>query len=138
MQDLGRQLRRTREFLGLTQDELARRAGVSQGAVSRFEGGRGFSTPFVAVVRLNVALAQALQGLDASILSDETRDYLHHIAFLATPSEAGGPSGTRVSERPLTADPAGEELLHLYRQVPPAAREQLLTVVRVAATALRT
>jgi predicted transcriptional regulator len=29
--DLGRQMRRTREFLGLTQQELAQRAGVSQG-----------------------------------------------------------------------------------------------------------
>jgi predicted transcriptional regulator len=59
MQNLGRQVRRTREYLGLTQQELERRAGVSQGAVSRFEGGRALSTPFLAIVRLNVALARA-------------------------------------------------------------------------------
>ena len=66
MQNLGRHVGRTREFLGLTQQELGRRAGVSQGAVSRFEGGRAFSTPFLAIVRLNVALAPALRALDAS------------------------------------------------------------------------
>jgi len=39
MRGLGRQLRRVREFLGLSQDQVARLAGVSQGAVSRLEAG---------------------------------------------------------------------------------------------------
>jgi transcriptional regulator with XRE-family HTH domain len=77
MQDLGRQVRHIREFLGLTQQELAQRAGVNQGAVSRFEGGR--ATPFLAIVRLSVALARALETLDASKLSEEARRYLRYM-----------------------------------------------------------
>lgn len=137
MQDLGLQVRRTREFLGLTQQELAQRAGVSQGAVSRFEGGRALSTPFLTIVRLNVALARALAALDASMLSDEARRYLQYMRFLATPPEAGEDSETPVSARPLTPDPEGEELMRLYRQVPPQARARLLEVVRATVTALR-
>ena len=37
MRALGRRARHVREFLGLTQDELGRMAGVSQGAISRLE-----------------------------------------------------------------------------------------------------
>jgi len=94
IQDLGRQMRRTREFLGLTQQELARRAGVSQGAVSRFEGGRALSPPFLAIVRINVTLAQALGALDASTLGEEARRYRQHMDFLGTPAETSEPNGT--------------------------------------------
>ena len=73
MRALALQVRRTREFLGLTQRELAQRAGVSQGAVSRFEGGRAMSAWFLTIVRLNVALAQALGTIDPSALSEEAR-----------------------------------------------------------------
>ncbi len=44
--------RRVREFLGLSQVQLARLAGISQGGVSRFESGRGLSTPLLVVVLL--------------------------------------------------------------------------------------
>src|SRR5262249_6887027 len=128
---------RTREFLGLTQQELALRAGVSQGAVSRFEGGRALSTPFLAIVRLNVALARALAALDASTLSEDARRYLQYMEFLATPPEASEHGRTPVSARPLTTDPEGEELMRLYWQAPTRARARLLTVVRATVTALR-
>jgi len=48
-----RQLRRVREFLGLSQDQVARLAGVSQGAVSRLEAGRGLATPMVVVLKVH-------------------------------------------------------------------------------------
>lgn len=41
IRDLGRRQRQLREFLGFSQEQVARLAGVSQGAVSRFETGRG-------------------------------------------------------------------------------------------------
>lgn len=81
---------------------------MSQGAVSRFEGGRAFSTPFLAILRLNVALARALQGLDASTLSDDARRYLRYMEFLPTPPEASEAGGTPLPERELTTDPKGE------------------------------
>ena len=43
MRAFGRQERRIREFLGLSQEQIARLAGVSQGAVSRLEAGRGLA-----------------------------------------------------------------------------------------------
>ena len=88
-------------------------------------------------MRLNVALARALAALDASMLSDDARRYLHYMRFLATPPEGSEDSGTPVSAGPLTTDPEGEELMRLYRQVPPGARSRLLEVVRAAVTALR-
>ena len=55
---LGKQARRVREFLGLSQEQVARAAGVSQGAVSRFEGGRGLATPLLVVMKVNSRSAQ--------------------------------------------------------------------------------
>ena len=57
IKSLGRQARRVREFLGLSQEQVARVAGVSQGAVSRFEGGRGLATPLLVVMKVNARAA---------------------------------------------------------------------------------
>src|SRR5262249_11891184 len=66
---LGRQERRVREFLGLSQQELARAAGVSQGAVSRLEAGRGLATPMLVILKINLALRRAIRTLDPGILN---------------------------------------------------------------------
>jgi transcriptional regulator with XRE-family HTH domain len=137
MRTLGRQVRRTREFLGLTQRELAQRAGVSQGAVSRFEGGRAMSASFLTIVRLNVALAQALRTVDPSALSEEARRYLRFIEFLAVPPGAGQGGETPVSERELTTDPGSEAWIGLYHRVSPRIRATLLALARSAAEALQ-
>ena len=136
MRALGRQVRRTREFLGLTQRELAQRAGVSQGAVSRFEGGRAMSASFLTIVRLNVALAQALGTIDPSTLSEEARRYLRFIEFLAVPPDAANTAETPVAERELTTDPGSEAWIGLYRRVSPRIRAALLALALAAAEAL--
>jgi transcriptional regulator with XRE-family HTH domain len=129
MRGLGRQARRIREFLGLSQEQIARAAGVSQGAVSRLEGGRGLATPLLVVVKLNVAMRRALRAYDPELLSDEARSILQHNEHLI-------PEGNRFAEYPMASDAGIEELVHLYRGLPERQREKLLGVVRATASAL--
>src|SRR6476646_4506232 len=70
----GRQERRVREFLGFSQEQLARLAGVSQGAVSRLEAGRGLATPMLVVLKVHAVLARALARLDVGVVDDPLRD----------------------------------------------------------------
>src|SRR5262249_59245501 len=70
---LGRHTRRMREFLGLSQEQLARGAGVSQGAVSRLESGRGLATPLLVLLKINLALKREMEKMDPELLSDEAR-----------------------------------------------------------------
>src|SRR5437763_17021403 len=76
MRDLGRQLRRVREFLGLSQDQVARLAGVSQGAVSRLEAGRGLATPMMVVLKDHRELTRALRAFYAGIPARDGRPTL--------------------------------------------------------------
>ena len=128
MRGLGR---RIREFLGLSQEQIARRAGVSQGAISRLEGGRGLATPLLVVVKLNVAMRRALSSYDPELLSAEAREILQK-ADLYFPED--GSNG--FAEYPLAKDVGVEELVRLYRGLPEKQREKLLAVVRATASAL--
>jgi len=130
MQGLGRQARRVREFLGLSQEQIARLAGVSQGAVSRLEGGRGLATPLLVVVKLHLAMRQALTAYEPEMLSPEVRRVLE--TDFAIPETVQG----RFAEYPLAKEPAVEELVRLYRGLPERQREKLLAVVRATASAL--
>ena len=73
MRELGAQVLRIREFLGLSQEQLARLARVSQGAISRLENGRGLATPLLVVLKTCGALRAALMQVDQEILSPEAR-----------------------------------------------------------------
>src|SRR5439155_7626939 len=73
MRGLGRQLRRIREFLGLSQDQVARLAGVSPGVVSRLEAGRGLATPMGVGLKVTRVRARALHASDPAIPEDEGR-----------------------------------------------------------------
>jgi transcriptional regulator with XRE-family HTH domain len=123
---LGKQARRVREFVGLSQEQVARTAGVSQGAVSRFEGGRGLATPLLVVMKVNAALRSAVSIVDRDLLSDDARGLLLMDANL--PDDDGG--------SPITKDPELEELVRLYHDLPERQRQRLLAVVRATATAL--
>jgi transcriptional regulator with XRE-family HTH domain len=123
---LGKQARRVREFVGLSQEQVARTAGVSQGAVSRFEGGRGLATPLLVVMKVNAALRNAVSIVDREMLSEDARGLL--LMDTTLPDDDGAP--------PITKDPALEELVRLYHELPERQRQRLLAVVRATATAL--
>lgn len=129
MRGLGRHKRRMREFLGLSQEQLARLAGVSQGAISRLEAGRGLATPLLVVVKINAALKREFGRFDPELLSEEARQLRDQDDRSAPP-----PQGFR--DVPLTRDPCLEELIRLYQGMPDRQHERLLSVVRATATAL--
>ena len=120
-----------REFLGLSQEQLAQHAGVSQGAVSRLEAGRGLATPMLVVMKITLALVRGLRELDPSVLNDELRRVMNIETLISPPI---GEVGTALV--PLTKDPDLEDLIHLYRQLPDRQRHTFLSVVRAIATAL--
>src|SRR5215813_13879933 len=128
LKGLGKQARRVREFLGLSQEQVARVAGVSQGAVSRFEGGRGLATPLLVVMKVNAALRSGVSAMDRDILSEEARSLLLPNEQVPGWSDATPPA--------ITKDPELEELVRLYRDLPERQRQRLLTVVRATAVAL--
>jgi transcriptional regulator with XRE-family HTH domain len=130
MRDLGRQLRRVREFLGLSQDQVARLAGVSQGAVSRLEAGRGLATPMLIVLKVHLVLSRALGQLDPAVIDDQMRDSLGLGGLLSSTPTNGE------SELPITKDPELEELVQLYRALPERQRRTLVAVVRATAGSL--
>jgi DNA-binding XRE family transcriptional regulator len=61
---LGREMQKLRDALGLSQRDLARLSGVSQGAVSRFETGRGRATPVLVLLKIGAALTRPPRALD--------------------------------------------------------------------------
>ena len=131
MRGLGRQLRRVREFLGLSQDQVARLAGVSQGAVSRLEAGRGLATPLVVVLKVHVVLTRALRALDPAIPEDQVRTTLGLESLISPPSGTGS-----YEPLPITRDQDLEMLVQLYRSLPERQRRTLVAVVRATANSL--
>ncbi len=131
MRAFGRQERRVREFLGMSQEHLARLAGVSQGAVSRLEGGRGLATPMLVILKINLALRAAVRDLDPTLLNDDLRRVLEIEHRISPPVGDVG-----VDVLPLTKDPGLEDVVRLYRGVPDRQRQTFLSVLRAAADAL--
>lgn len=130
MQAHGQQVRRLREFLGLSQEQLANLAGVSQGAVSRLEAGRGLATPMLVVLKITLAVVRGLRALDPSVLNDELRRLMDVETTISPPI---GEVGVRFDA--LTKDPDIEELIRLYRNLPERQRPTFLNVMRAMATA---
>ena len=138
MVSYGRHSRRVREFLGLSQEELARLAGVSQGAVSRFESGRGLNTPFLIILRLNLAVARQLRQLDPAVLSEDAHRFLRHMDLVRQPDtgEPPAPGGVAFDDLRILGSAGEERLLHAYRAVPESRRPAFLSIVEAAAKAV--
>ena len=119
-----------REFLGLSQEQLARLAGVSQGAVSRLEAGRGLATPMLVVMKINLALRRSLGDLDPELLNDDLRRMMR---MEEQASPAVGEAGV---DPPVTKDPGLAEIVRHWRNVAERQRDIFLSVVRAAAQAL--
>src|SRR5947209_15481884 len=121
MRELGSRIRHVREFLGLSQEELARMAGVSQGAVSRLEAGRGLATPMLVILKINLALTHRLRAVDPGLLNDDLRRVLEIEQRLSPPV-----AGIGFQALPITKDPDLEDLVRLYRQMPERQRQTFL------------
>jgi transcriptional regulator with XRE-family HTH domain len=130
MRALGVRQRRIRQFLGLSQDELARRAGVSQAAVSRLETGRGLATPLLIVLRVGQALVRELRQLDPAILNASLRGAVETPDLL--PAFAARPLHPEASADERGAD----EVVALYQALPESQRRDFLVFLRAAADAL--
>jgi transcriptional regulator with XRE-family HTH domain len=120
-------MRTLRELLGLSQDRLARLAGVSQGAISRFEKGTAVGTPALVMFKLAVALARQCRAENKELLAEPLIRVLDDIEQLVPVRTARGlPTMAR--------DPQVAQLLILFRAAPPRAREALLSIVRAFCT----
>jgi transcriptional regulator with XRE-family HTH domain len=125
IRELGRRHRRLREFVGLSQDQLARLAGVSQGAVSRLETGRGLATPLLIVMKIAAALVRELRGIDTDLLDRELREAADLDAALLGFGVASPPDSEQ-----LEAAARLEDLIRLYHETPELHRASVLSVVR--------
>jgi transcriptional regulator with XRE-family HTH domain len=138
--EFGAHVRRVREFLGLSQEQVARAAGVSQGAVSRFEGGRGLSTPFVGIMKINLALAHALKQLEPDMLSDEARRFMKHLEVLKLPDDPGSPvnpPSPNIKKWQLSPNPELVKVIELYYDLPESKRQAFIAVMEATISALR-
>ena len=134
IRDLGLLVRRMRELLGLSQEQLGHLAKVSQGAVSRFEAGRGLNTPWIVAVRIRVALATELRQLDPEVFTDDVRRFLAQTELYGLPAKASEPPC--VDDVSIAPSPGLETALRLYHHLPEGARALFEAVMTGVATAL--
>lgn len=129
MCELGQRFRKTREILGLSQSQLAQLAGVSQGAISRLETGRGLATPLLVVLRTSLALRRSAEKLGPEVTPAEFRELSDSLA-----RHVGETGAYRSGDDETDADLV--ELIGFYRSLPPAKRGRLVEVARATSTAL--
>ena len=112
--------------------EQERRAGVSQGAVSRLEGARGLAIPMLIVFKTNAALVRELRRLDPTGAGAELREALGLQDALMPAARA-----LEIGEPALVEDPQLGELIGLYHDIPTRYREGLLTLMRTMVAGLK-
>lgn len=117
IRSLGHHVRALRKLAGLSQEELARHAHVSQGAISRVESGTCRLLPLQTVCQLFAALGTARTSAGATAPAVE--------AFLiacATFAEA-------LAISPPPVDPQLRQLLLAYHAMPAAAQRAFVQAV---------
>jgi transcriptional regulator with XRE-family HTH domain len=129
--EAGRQVRRAREFLGLSQEQLARLSGVSQGAVSRVEAGRGMATPILTFLKVHMVIVRALKQLDPALLTDDVRCMLDVATQLSPPV-----AGVGYELFPILRDPVLDRLIHVYQTLSERERQGFLSVLDATAASL--
>ena len=110
-----------RDLLQLSQDQLARCAGVSQGAISRMEAGRCTDTPLVTYARVAAAFCRELAPLRDQVTPD-VRAVLDAVDGLLT-------TGSQRRALNLFADPTLRELIRVYARLPDADRASYAALV---------
>ena len=131
IRDLGKWTRKVREFLGYSQDRLAKLADVSQGAVSRVEAGRGKATPLLTFTKIAQVFSKALSEIDPAMLTQDARDMLERARYMAKPV----PDHQQLASFALL-DPVIAQVLSKYQSLPERARPGFLTVLDATATSL--
>src|SRR5262245_14319046 len=131
IRDLGKWTRRVREFLGYSQDRLAKLADVSQGAVSRVEAGRGKATPLLTFTKINQVFAKALSELNEEVLTDEAKAMLDRARYMAKPVP-----DERQPAALMLVDPVLARLISTYQTLPERERRGFVTVLDATATSL--
>jgi transcriptional regulator with XRE-family HTH domain len=129
---LGARVRHLRELVGLSQEQLARQAGVSQGAISRLEMGRGLNTPLLGALKVYGGLATALREVEPALLTDDARAL---VAQLQAPHMPAEETDAPASVSFLVV-PEFEEVVRLCSRVPGARRAAFVKVVQAVASVL--
>jgi transcriptional regulator with XRE-family HTH domain len=130
MLELGTQIRRLRRLVGLSQQDLADLAKVSQGAVSRLETARGLATPLLIVVKINLALLGELKKFEAIVPDTDLGRARGVTDLLRAPERTLGPDA-------VVPDPMFSAFVRLFRETSECHREGLLAIMRAACIALR-
>jgi len=132
--DMGALARQMRELLGLSQDHLAVLAHVSQGAISRFEKGKGISTPWIVAVKIRVALAGRLRQLDPHLLTVDARRFLAQTDLLGLPDHPALPPHTE--DIALVPAPGLATVVRIYNEMPEVRRAAFVSIMARMAAAL--
>jgi len=134
LREIGALAREMREVLGLSQEQLAKIARVSQGAVSRFERGDGLATPWVIAIKIRLALAARLRQLDPDVLTDEARRFLAQTALYGLPDDPALPP--RMDTITLLPTPELTGMVRAYSGLPESARAVFADIMSSVAHAL--
>jgi transcriptional regulator with XRE-family HTH domain len=126
---LGQRTLQLRELLGFSQDRLAKVSGVSQGAVSRVEAGKGSATPLITYAKVFTLFARELDRTRPDAFTPEIQDFLRAVRKLAPVFWE--------DDAPLVSDAGLGRLMSAYAALRDSEREAFLRCVLPLAAYMR-